>query len=339
MPNKTLVDIAALAGVSRSTVSRVLNNQAHVSTDVRTRVMAVIARHNYRAHAAARSLATNRSEAIGLFIPHALSEVFDDAYHALFIQGVADACNHAGKTLTMVLESDGINRRELYARALHSGRLDGVITAAPPLGDPLLDVLAHCGVPQVFVGRRQSDLSISTVDVDNVRAARELTAHALIQGYTRIALLAPPQTLFIGIDRVQGYREALRRARKPFDPALVIETAMTSAAGAAATRDLLSRRPVPDCIIACGDRMALGAAEVLSIHKQRIGLAGFDNLEKPALAAHGITRICQPAAGIGRAAGELLIALLQKETRVDANRGVHRKLRATLQIDRSTPAV
>ena len=139
-----------MAGVSRSTVSRVINDEPNVSPDVRARVEEVIRRTGYRPNAAARSLVSRRSGIIGLVIPSRVHDLFEDPYSARLIRDVTVAGNSAGNTLLLFLFQTDEEEREIYPRVVESGFVDGVLITATRMGDPLVE--RHIRLPQFMIG-------------------------------------------------------------------------------------------------------------------------------------------------------------------------------------------
>jgi LacI family transcriptional regulator len=163
----TLEEVAKLAGVSRSTVSRVVNQHPNVRPEVRERVWEVIRKTGYQPHAAARSLATRRTRVIGLIIPQAVTTLFTDPYFPILIRGIADACNAHNYHLMLSLFSrrrvqESRARQDLlYQQVLRSRYLDGVVVSSAPLDDPIFPRLLEDGVPFVLIGRYSHERAVT----------------------------------------------------------------------------------------------------------------------------------------------------------------------------------
>jgi LacI family transcriptional regulator len=313
--NLTLEEIAKLASVSRSTVSRVINDSPRVSADVRQRVQAIIDRTGYQPDAAARSLVTRRSGIIGLVIPRAVQALFTDPYYALLIQGIAQGCNAHDYTLTLYLFHTEHEEQKLYPRVLRNQLVDGVIITGSLVDDPLLPQLIDHQVPFVMIGRPPAP-EASFVDTDNVAGAYQAVSHLARLGYGRIATITGPAATTVGLDRRQGYLNALRDRGLAFDAGLVVEGDFTEAGGYFAMRQLLPARP--DAVFAASDMMALGALRALreaglSV-PGNVAVVGFDDLPAAAYADPPLTTVRQPIRQTGTQAVEILLDLLNNPT-------------------------
>jgi LacI family transcriptional regulator len=303
-----LEDIARLAGVSRSTVSRVVNDDPRVSEAVRARVKAVIAEHNYHPNAAARSLASRRTRVVGLLIPAMASEIFSDPWFPVMIQGCMDGCQEQDLSLMLLMESetDPEAANRLIGRMLHGRHLDGVVVATSlvdPVGSRILD---RHRLPYVVIGRTSSP-DASWVDIDNRAAAREVTAHLLDHGRRRAVMLAGPASHQASLDRVAGFERAAAEAGVP---AAVHDAEFDQRVAYDIAKALLSGPDPPDAIFAASDVMAVGvvqAARRLQVAiPDNLGVVGFDDIHPTRMAALGITSMRQPARELGHRAIEIL---------------------------------
>jgi LacI family transcriptional regulator len=303
-----LEDIAKIAGVSRSTVSRVINDDSRVSDDVRSRVKGVIALHNYHPNAAARTLASRRSAVIGLLIPEIASTVFTDPWYPILIQGCMDGCQEQDLSLMLLMESstdpDAANR--LIQRTLRAGHLDGVVVATSLVDTAEMRLLAEREFPYVVIGRTPT-LESTWVDIDNRAAARNATEHLLGHGRTRPAMIAGPPSIIASIDRVDGFRDAVDEAGLS---STVHYASYNQREAYNVALQLLRSSDPPDAIFASSDVMAVGviqAARHLGIDVPRqLGVLGFDDIQPDRVAQLGITTVRQPARELGRRAVELL---------------------------------
>jgi LacI family transcriptional regulator len=308
----TLEKIATLAGVSRSTVSRVVNDHAAVRPEVRERVQQVIRETGYQPHAAARSLVTRRSRIIGVIIPESVATLFIDPFFALFLGGVTEACNTHRYHLMLSLFSSPSGQDGMYGQVLGGRYLDGAIVASYRLSDRLIPSLLQAKVPFVVAGRHPNPM-VNYVDVDNIGGSRMAVEHLIRLGRRRIGTIAGPVDMPAGQDRLQGYKLALEAHRLPFDPVLVQHGDYTEASGMMAMQRLLPAAPT--AVFCANDSMALGALRVLRRAGKQVpgdvALVGFDDLPLASAVEPALTTVRQPIARMGAMTVELLIGLLE----------------------------
>lgn len=339
----TLEEVARLAGVSRSTVSRVVNQHPNVRPEVRERVWEVIRQTGYQPHAAARSLATRRTRIIGLIIPQAVTTLFTDPYFPILMRGVADACNAHNYHLMLSLFShrrvrdSHVQQDPLYRRVLRSRYLDGVVVSSAPLDDPIFPLLLEDNVPFVIVGRYPHERA-NYVDVDNVVGARMAVEHLLRLGHERIATITGPLNTFAAQDRLEGYRQALASRGIPVDEHLIMEGDFTEQGGRTAMQRLLPHQPT--AVFAASDTMAVGAIKALREAALRVpedvAVVGFDDVPLASMVEPALTTVRQPIEQLGSMAVELLIGLLESpKTAV----GVHRVVLPTELVIRASCGV
>lgn len=327
---RTLDDLAALSGVSRATVSRVING-GPVSQETRRRVMAVLEDTKFRPNAAARTLASGRSGVVGVVMhidPHLL---FLDAYFSQLLQGMSNELSEQATGMMLWLGSR--SKEETLDQILHIGLLDGVIVTANTLDDPLVDGLLASSLPTVLVGHRRSDRNASYVDVDSVQGADTMTTHLIRIGRRRIGHVSGRRGTAAGEDRISGYLRAMQRAGMATD-GLLVEGDFNQPSGRTGAEALIERGV--DAIFCANDAMAQGAEETIRAHGLAIpgdiALAGFDDLEFAAHMDPPLTTIRQGVQRQGAEAAHTLLALLQ-----DAGGGPRRVVLPTeLVIRQST---
>ncbi len=306
-----LETIARLSGVSRSTVSRVINDSPNVRPEVRERVLRVIRETNFQPNVAARGLAAGSTRILGLVIPLAVGQLFVDPYFPLLIQGVTSACNARDYSVMLWLEEPEYERR-MIRQILHSGLIDGVVVSSLKRDDPLVEALLGRDFPFVMVGRPTVDLPIHFVDVDNVESACQAVSHLLKMGRKRIATIAGPQSMLAGIDRLQGYSQAMSEARISVEAELVEEGDFSQEGGYRAMQRLLKHQP--DAVFVASDAMAQGALRAIVEAGLRVpddvALIGFDDVPLSAHMHPPLTTVRQPIQRMGMTAVDMLIDLL-----------------------------
>ena len=312
-----LEDIARLAGVSRSTVSRVINNDPRVSAAVRERVRAVIDAEGYHPHAAARALASRRSGIFGLLIPHSFGSIYNDPWFPQLIQGCVDGCRAADISIMLLMEPSNDRRAvaRLIDRFVASRHVDGLIIASSLVDDVLVSRLHSRHFPYMLVGRDARRVR-NFVDIDNRSASAAATRHLLGHGYRRFALIAGPEAAVAALDRRQGFFDAIAEAG--IDPQDVpVRSAPFSQRDAyRASLDLLDDGEPPEAIIVASDAMAVGVMQAVRKRGLRVpedvAVMGFDDIEPERMAQMELSTVRQPARNLGVVAASTLNDLVHR---------------------------
>ncbi len=307
----TLEMVAAAAGVSRSTVSRVINDSPKVTPEAFAAVQAAIDKLGYVPNRAARILASRRTLSIALVIPENTAKFFADPYFATVVQGVAMYLSETDYTLTLLIAAE--NDAEKTRSYLQAGNVDGAIILSHHSDDRSYVALAR-SIPVVFGGRPMSAEGVDAyyVDVDNVGAAQEVTEKLIRKGRTRIATIAGPQNMAAGLDRLEGWQIALDAAGLPTD--LVEFGDFSPASGGEAMTRLLDRGVTFDGVFVANSLMASGALAVLrdrGIHvPSDVGMVTFDNDYFTQSAQPPLTTVEQPTVEVGREMADVLLRLI-----------------------------
>jgi LacI family transcriptional regulator len=309
----TLENIAKLAGVSRATASRVVNNQPNVRPEVRERVWQVIRENDYHPNLSARSLVTHRTNLIALVVPERNnSNLLEVPYFQLLLKGIVEVCAANDYFTTLVTTPFSIDRYDFRRRVLAGNMFDGVIVSLARAPESLLNLLQESEKPFVCVGRPFEHPRVHFVDVDNFGGARDATNHLIRLGHRRIATITGPQDISDGADRFTGYKNALEYAGMPYDERLVAYGDFTKESGIAGIKQLLPHKPT--ALFCADDWMAVGVLEVLRAEGVRVpdelSIVGFDDDALSAMTNPPLTTVFQPVADLGRAATELLFELL-----------------------------
>ncbi|MEU4712664.1 LacI family DNA-binding transcriptional regulator [Micromonospora purpureochromogenes] len=310
----TLEAVARRAGVSRATVSRVVNGSTTVAEPIQEAVRRAVAELGYVPNLAARSLVTQRTDSVALVMPEEATRVFsDDQVFPGIIRGAAQELEAADKQLVLMLAGSaaGHERVERYTTGRH---VDGVLFASLHGADPLPGTLARLGIPVVCAGRPLDGARVPYVDVDNVGGVARAVRHLIENGRRRIASIAGPQDMIAGIERLTGYRETVTAAGLP---ELVAYGDFTRESGAAAMHQLLTAHPDLDAVFAASDLMAHAALRTLREAGRRVpddvAVIGFDDIETAAYTEPPLTTVRWEIVELGREMTRQLLRLAAGE--------------------------
>ncbi len=316
MKDLTLEDIARLAGVSPATASRVLNNLVGSRSKARDRVLKAVAETGFQPHAAARSLASQRSQVIGLLIPAPASTILNHPNVLQVAEMITQACHEHDYLLSLFLMASDADEQRIVPKITRKGFVDGVIVrgADDRSSDPLLQKLAESGTPLVSLGRPTHLRDVSYVATDNETAAHHAVSHLLNLGRKRIALLVGSLEPYHSQERLAGYRQAFRERGLPVDEQLIAVGGMRDSI--TATQQLLQHQP--DAIF-MPTRMALDVLRVLREACKRvpedIALIGFDDLPLAHHTDPPLTTVRQPMEAMGKQLVGMLLESIETRTR------------------------
>lgn len=308
----TLEMVAAHAGVSRATVSRVVNGTPTVNPEVARAVQASIEELNYVPNRAARSLASHRSHAIAVVVPETAAKLFTDPFFASIIQGVVLELAPTDYTINMIIESE--SQAAKTRRYLLGGNVDGALVVSHHTGDHSWVALSN-NLPVVFGGRPLGEGVGESyyVDVDNAHGARVAVEHLLETGRKRIATIAGPQDMPPGVDRLTGWRAALTDAG--LEPGPIEYGDFTADSGTAAMATLLRGGADIDAVFAANDQMAVGAYAALAEAGVKvpddIAVVGFDDSYFSVSADPALTTVRQPMVEMGAEMARVLVRRIE----------------------------
>lgn len=308
----TLEDVAAAAGVSRSTASRAINGEAKVSPQARAAVADAVLALGFTPNQAARTLVTQRTNAVALVIPEPDDRIVADPFFGAAIQGLSHALAESDLQLLLLMAKMG-GSPERTVRYLRSGHVDGAVIASHHQADDLERTLVDSRLPSVSLGRpwHRPD-QLSYVDTDNRLGGELATDHLLGRGRRCVGTVAGPADMTAAEDRLLGWRTAMARAGRP-DRAVEYGD-FTTAGGAAAMRRLLAAEPDLDAVFVASDLMAAGALAVLRAEHRRVpgdvAVIGYDDSAVAAVTDPPLTTVVNPVATMARTAGRLLLARL-----------------------------
>ncbi|KAB1988904.1 LacI family DNA-binding transcriptional regulator [Streptomyces triticiradicis] len=294
----TIHDVAREAGVSRGTVSRVLNGGHYVSPAAQEAVNAAIRRTGYVVNRHARSLITGRSDSVGFLLTEPQERFFEDPNFNVLLRGCTQALAAHDVPLLLMLAGTEDERRRI-TRYITAGHVDGVLLVSSHSGDPVAEELREAGVPLVACGKPIGlGSKVSYVAADDRDGARDMVTHLLSLGRRRIGMVTGPLDTPGGVERLAGYREVLAEAGVEADDRLVTSGDYSRASGEAGAERLLDRAPDMDAVFVASDLMAQGVLTALRKAGRRVpedvAVGGFDDSPAATAATPALTTIRQP---------------------------------------------
>lgn len=316
----TIADVAERAGVSRQTVSRVMNHKGEITEETRQRVEAAINTLGYHPHAGARGMTQRRAYILGIVIPYAANYFFSDLHLTQFICGVDDIAGQREVSLllsTALTHTEPAKIEELsaYKRLNNAVYMDGVLvieTVASRVGTQLLQ---SQGYPYVLLGYPAPGSSDYAVHADDAVGARQATMHLLSLGHRCIGVIGGTDQMPTAFEeRLAGYRMALGDHNLPFDPVYLVRGDLTLTSGYHAAAQLMALPTPPTAIFALNDAMALGAWQYLQAQgwqiPEQVSLVGFDDI--PMATTQSLTTVRQPTLEMGHQAARLIFELIEE---------------------------
>jgi DNA-binding LacI/PurR family transcriptional regulator len=326
----TSLDVAKRAGVSRTTVSFVLNNVAgmQISEETRNRVLAAARDLDYVPDAAAQALASGRSKTIGLLLARRSHAIASDIFLTQIMEVLVRELHHQGMRLLLEVVEDFENS-DSYLKLVRSNSIDGVLYSGPRYEDPALRALVEHSIPTVLMGAPPYPLENSNgseniptvspyyyVDVDNRAAARLAVSHLIQLGHTNIACITNARLSYVAArDRLQGYKDALKRKGIPFNTSLVRYGDFDPESGYMQMNSLLDSYPQFTAIFVASDVVAFGAMTAIRERglkiPQNIALVGFDDVAVSRYFDPSLTTIHLPVIELARYASEMVVSLIR----------------------------
>ncbi|GLO62423.1 LacI family transcriptional regulator [Vibrio sp. MACH09] len=262
----TIKEIAGLASTSISSVSRVINNSGYVREEVRVRIQKVLDETGYRPNALAKALHSKRSQTIGVILPKINATSSSEN-----VAGIDQYFNDKGYSIILGNTNHSVDKELKYLDLFAEKQVDGIILIATSLTAEHEKKLKNSGKPFVVMGQRTNN-SIPCVLFDEIKAAEEITSHLAEWNHKSIALISVPESdIAVGVDRKQGYFNALEKYGLSKDMSLVEVGNFTVESGYEACKRLLKKgKQTPDAIFAVNDKMAIGAINYLIEHGYKV---------------------------------------------------------------------
>lgn len=314
----SLEEIARIAGVSKSTVSRVINKEARVSDITRSKVQAVIDATGYQPNRAARALANSRTQTIGVVVSNNIGIFFDSSfYFPTIIRGISESMTQRDYAMLLLLGKDNEDDVRFAKRIVRTQSLDGIILVSPAIGHPLIDEMLATDTKFVSADRiaRDDNAPVNFITVENVASSCTAVNHLIKLGRKRIVMIAGSPEIIDTLDRIKGYKLALQDAGIPYDEQLLIGDRFSYDAGYEAIQYLLDNDIEFDGVYASQGNLAVGAVNALLDAGVRVpedvSLIAFDDLVDGMSSRIGISTMHQPVHEKGRQLSNTLIDIVE----------------------------
>jgi LacI family transcriptional regulator len=313
----TIAEVARRARVSKTTVSRVLNNKGDVDASTAIRVREVIAATGYTPSAGAVGLAKGRTQTVGMLVPGLTWPWMGDV-----LQGVADVLEAMGYGLLLNTMNRGEDSLAQFAKHVSSNAFDGLLLVEPPDTLSYITSLHESGLPVVMIDDRGHHPGFPSVATSNREGAADAAAHLIGLGRRRLAMVTGPTQFGCTRDRTAGFRERLSSAGLEFDKNLLVEGDFTREGGLAAIRDMLGAGHVFDAVFAHNDLTAVGVLDALREAGRTVpddvAVVGFDDISIAAHTQPALTTVHQPSREMGETAARMLLSHLSGDAMPDA---------------------
>lgn len=302
----TIYDVAQRAGVAPTTVSRVINHSGYVGAETRQRVETAAQELGYSPNALARGLRLKKSSILGLVLTD-----ITNPFWTTVARGVEDTASEAGFTVIFCNTDENPNRQGQYLHVLEQQQIDGLLLVPVQNASDQIRTLQKKQIPMVVLDRRIPGVHVDLVRCDSEGGAYDLTRLLLAQNHRRVALLTGPQSVSTSVDRIMGYRRALKEAGLAPDNEIIFSGVLTRESGCQLTQQALALHPRPTALLAANNFIASGALQALQeagLHTpEDMALAAFDRLP-PTWNSAAFTAIAdQPAYEMGQQATRLLL--------------------------------
>lgn len=314
----TIVDVAKKAGVSPSTVSRVISNHPRISPATAAKVREVMKELGYHPNIMAKSLVSKTTNTLGVILPRPAEELFLNLFFPESLRGILSQSSKVGYDLVL---TSGASEREVMegvTRLVKGGRVDGILVLSSRQDDPVIAFLHENKFPAVLIGRSLEFPDTVSVDTDNVQAAFDATRHLIGLGHKRIGFVSGPPNLVISRDRMEGYRKAMEEAQLSVRSQWIVEGEFLQESGYRAMSMIMSLPERPTAMVVIDDLVAIGVLRGLtelgySVPRD-ISLVSFNNIAVSQLTSPPISSIDIGIYQLGYTASQTLIALIQGES-------------------------
>lgn len=307
--NTTIKDVAKLAGVHPSTVSRVINNDSRISEKTKNKVIYIINKLGYTPNAIARGLKTKRTNTIGMLIPDITNPFFAD-----LARGVEDTANENGFNVILCNSDDKLKKERTYLEILKEKRVDGLILGSVHIKDKSIFRLEKIKYPYILVSRDIKGLDKNCIIVNDIAGGTMATEYFIKLGHRKIAHITGSLKVRAAINRLEGYKIALKKNHIEYKEELVKEGDFRISGGYKAMKKLLKLSELPTAIFAANDLMAIGAMQAIQQKKYHIPrdfcIIGFDDIKLASFVFPALCTIRQPMLEMGALAVKILLKII-----------------------------
>ncbi|WP_199614477.1 LacI family DNA-binding transcriptional regulator [Paenibacillus alkalitolerans] len=313
----TIKDVAKRAGVSPSTVSRVISNHPRISASTSEKVRKVMEEIGYHPNIMAKSLVSRTTRTIAVILPKPAEELFLNLFFSEVIRGIVTQATRSGYDLLMATGATEREELETVTRLVKGRRVDGILLLYSRINDPVISLLRELNFPFVLVGRSSDYEDMLSIDNDNVQAAYDATRHLLAQGHERIGFVSGPRNLIVSRDRLDGYMNAMKEAGLPVQSEWIVEGEFLQESGYRAMSFLMGLPERPTGLVVVDDVVTFGILRGLGelgfSVPQDMSLVSFNNIAFSELATPPITSIDIGIYQLGYTASQELIRTIKGE--------------------------
>lgn len=314
----TIKDIAKAAGVSPSTVSRVISNHSRISKATSAKVKRIMEEMGYHPNVMAKSLVSKTTNTLAIVLPRPAEELFQDFFFGELLRGILAYSTKAGYDMLLAAATSPTDEQETISRLVLGRRVDGVVLLSSRQDDPLIKMLADHNFPTVLIGRTEGYDNVITVDTDNVQAAFDATTHLIKQGHSKIGFVIGSPKLTVSVDRMEGYSKAMQQAELPINPEWIIDSEFLQQSGFRAMSFVMNIPDRPTAFVVIDDFTAFGVLRGLTDLgfqvPNDISLISFNNIALAELASPAISSVDIGTYQLGYTASHLLVRRLQENS-------------------------
>ncbi len=308
----TIKEIAEIAGVSKSTVSRAIDGNPRISNETRNKILSIIEQYGYTPNSAARNLARNKTYAIGIVMPHGESDIYSTTFFQETLKGICNTVSDSN--YDVMITAGNPTEPEAIKRLISTSKVDGIILLRSTLRDSNIETLLENNFPFVLIGSSRVYKNIYSVDNNNKLATFSLTKHILENGKDRVAFIGGVESSTVTIQRLEGYKQCLKDSGINANEAYICQGDFSEKHGYDSMKKLMSMSVKPDSVIVMDDSMCIGAMKYLEEKNisipQEISVACFNESSYTKYSKPAITAVKVDSYQLGLGATEILLSVL-----------------------------